>query len=43
MPAVFCGLIKKGLIRFTEYGENMQDIPENATVLKVLDELQAER
>lgn len=41
MPAVLV-IDKQGMIRFSEYGENMQDIPENETVLKVLDDLQAE-
>ena len=42
MPAVLV-IDKGGLLRFVEYGESMQDIPANETVLKVLDELNEEK
>ena len=33
---------KQGMIRFTQYGENMSDIPENAEVLELVDKINLE-
>jgi hypothetical protein len=38
MPALLV-VDKEGLIRYEHYGDSMQDIPENAIVIKLLDEL----
>lgn len=40
MP-LFCIIDGTGRIRFAHYGASMADIPENETLLKVLDELNA--
>lgn len=41
MPAVLV-IDKQGMIRFTQYGENMSDIPENAEVLELIDKINLE-
>ena len=41
MPAVLV-IDKQGMIRFTQYGENMSDIPENAEVLELVDKINLE-
>jgi peroxiredoxin len=41
MPAFFV-IDKEGRIRFRHYGTSMSDIPENDTVLSLLDELNRE-
>lgn len=41
MPALFV-LDRQGVIRFAYYGKSMSDIPENETVLGVLDEINQE-
>lgn len=41
MPAVLV-IDQKGIIRFSDYGESMSAIPENITVLNVLDKINAE-
>jgi len=38
MPAIFV-IDKEGLIRYSHYGDSMSDIPSNAEILKVIDEL----
>ena len=38
MPALLV-VDKEGLIRYEHYGDSMQDIPENAIIIKLLDEL----
>jgi peroxiredoxin Q/BCP len=40
MPLV-CIVDKKGFIRFAHYGASMSDIPPNADLLRVIDELNA--
>jgi len=40
MPLV-CIVDKNGRIRFANYGSSMSDIPENNTLLNVIDELNA--
>ncbi len=40
MPLV-CVVDKNGRIRFAHYGASMADIPENETLLRVIDELNA--
>lgn len=40
MPALLI-IDKEGRIRFRQYGESMSDIPENARLFKILDELNA--
>ena len=41
MPALFI-IDKQGKVRWQHYGDAMSDIPENKTVLEVIDQLQAE-
>jgi peroxiredoxin Q/BCP len=41
MPALLV-IDKNGLIRFSQYGESMQDIPTNEEVLKILDQINQE-
>lgn len=41
MPAVLV-IDKQGMIRFTQYGENMSDIPENTEVLELIDKINLE-
>jgi len=41
MPALFV-IDRQGMIRFAHYGDSMQDIPSNETVLRVLDQINAE-
>jgi len=36
-----CVIDQKGYIRFAHYGASMQDIPSNAELLRVIDELNA--
>jgi peroxiredoxin len=36
-----CVVDQKGYIRFAHYGASMQDIPSNAELLRVIDELNA--
>ena len=38
MPAIFI-IDREGLIRYSHYGQSMQDIPENAEVLAALDRI----
>jgi peroxiredoxin len=38
MPALFV-IDKSGIVRYQHYGDSMSDIPSNAEVLKILDEL----
>jgi peroxiredoxin len=38
MPALLV-IDKKGIIRFLHYGKSMSDIPENAKVIEILDEI----
>ena len=38
MPAVLV-IDLDGMIRFVEYGESMQDIPQNSTLFEVLDQI----
>lgn len=38
MPAIFL-IAREGHIRYTHYGESMQDIPETSVLLDILDEL----
>lgn len=38
MPAIFV-IDKEGLICYRHYGDSMSDIPANAEILKVIDEL----
>ncbi len=38
MPALFV-VDRKGALAFVQYGTSMSDIPENSTILKVLDGL----
>lgn len=38
MPALFV-IDKTGIVRYQHYGHDMQDIPENSTILSLLDEL----
>lgn len=38
MPAIFV-IDRQGKVRFAHYGDSMSDIPTNATVLAVLDEI----
>jgi peroxiredoxin Q/BCP len=40
VPAMFV-VDKTGVIRFAHYGESMSDIPENNSVLAMLDEINA--
>ena len=40
MPALFV-IDRTGRIRFSKYGESMSDIPSNADVLKVFDQINA--
>src|SRR5512136_2853175 len=42
MPAMFV-LDRKGVIRYQHYGDSMSDIPEDVEILKVLDQLNAEK
>ncbi len=42
MPALFV-LDQQGVIRFAHYGDSMSDIPSNAEVLQVLDEINREQ
>jgi len=42
MPAVIV-IDLKGIIRFIHYGNSMSDIPENKTVLAVLDEINSKK
>jgi peroxiredoxin len=42
MPAMFV-LDRKGIIRYQHYGESMSDIPTDAEILKVLDQLNIEK
>ena len=39
MPAQFV-VDKQGKIRFVHYGQSMRDIPSNARILQILDEIQ---
>lgn len=41
MPALFV-IDRQGLIRFLQYGASMSDIPSNADVLRVIDEINCE-
>ena len=41
MPAMFL-IDRSGIIRFAHYGDSMSDIPENAQVLQLLDEMENE-
>lgn len=41
MPALFI-VDKQGMIRYSHYGDSMADIPSNESILKLLDELNAE-
>jgi peroxiredoxin Q/BCP len=41
LPALFV-IDRQGLIRFAHYGETMRDIPPNALVLRVVDEIRQE-
>lgn len=41
MPALFV-IDRQGIIRFAHYGDSMSDIPPNAQVLALLDELERE-
>jgi peroxiredoxin Q/BCP len=41
MPALFV-IDRQGVIRFEHYGDNMQDIPANSTVLDVIDAINLE-
>lgn len=41
MPALFV-IDRNGVIRFAHYGDSMQDIPPNETVLRVLDQIREE-
>lgn len=38
MPAIFV-IDKSGMIRYQHYGESMKDIPSNAEIFQILDEL----
>jgi peroxiredoxin Q/BCP len=42
VPALFI-VDKTGMIRFSHYGESMSDIPENNSVLAMLDEINASK
>lgn len=42
MPALFI-LDLEGKVRFQHYGHSMQDIPSNASVLSILEQLQTEK
>ena len=39
MPALLI-VDKEGIIRYEHYGDSMQDIPENETILNILDQLE---
>ena len=39
MPAIFVG-DREGRIRYRHYGDSMADIPANAEILKIIDELE---
>lgn len=41
MPALFV-IDRQGVIRFAHYGDSMQDIPPNALVFQVLDQIREE-
>lgn len=41
LPAMII-IDKKGMIRYQHYGDSMSDIPENSTILSILDELNKE-
>ncbi len=41
MPAVFV-IDREGVIRYSHYGQSMQDIPENTEILAVLDRINQE-
>ena len=41
MPAIFV-IDQAGQVRFNHYGDSMADIPENSTILSVLDQIRQE-
>jgi peroxiredoxin Q/BCP len=42
MPALLI-VDKEGIIRYEHYGDSMQDIPENSTILSILDGLNGDK